>query len=169
MSAEHRSSGERILESVWDYPLPPVAERCALRAQVILNGFLIADAVDTVRVLQTGLPPAYYFSPHTVQVVYLHPNGHHTHCTYKGRASYYDIVVGDRTVTNGAWTYHDPFAGYESIADHIAFYPSRMDACLLEGEPARRDPSDDSGGWVTSGILGLSRGYPRVWDRSEDT
>lgn len=160
---------ERALESVWDYPLPPRIENSGAHAQVILNGFVIADSLDLLRVLQTGLPPSYYFPPDDVLSVYLRPNGNHTTCAYRGRASYYDIVVGDREVADGAWTYRDPNAGYERLADRVAFYPTRVDACLLDGEPVRADVGEDTGGWVTSAILGLSRGYPRTWDRTEDT
>jgi uncharacterized protein (DUF427 family) len=164
-----RTRSGQALESVWDYPLPPVVEPSAVRAQVILNGFVIADSVSTLRVLQTGLPPSYYFPPEDVQLVYLRPNGEHSECVYRGRASYYDAAVGDRRVRSGAWTYHDPFDGFELLADRVAFYPGRMDACLVEGEPVRTDVDDETGGWVTANILGLSRGYPRVWDKTEDT
>ncbi len=157
------------LESVWDYPLPPAIETSPLRAQVIFNGFLIADSTSTVRVLQTGLPPAYYFSPEDVELVYLRATGNHSHCGYKGRAAYYDVQVGDRCAPDGAWTYREPAPGYEVLTDRIAFYPNKMDACLLGGEPVRIEAGDESGGWVTSNILGLSRGYPRYWDSLEDT
>jgi uncharacterized protein (DUF427 family) len=163
------SRGQETLESVWDYPLPPVVEGSSAQAQVIVNGFVIADSITTLRVLQTGLPPSYYFSPEDVQTLYLRPNGEHTHCVYRGRASYYDVVVGDRTSPSAAWTYHDPYAGFEQLAERIAFYPGRVDACLLDGEPVRTDVDEDTGGWITAKILGLSRGYPRFWDRAEDT
>lgn len=169
MATVGSARGEHALESVWDYPLPPVARPSDEHAQVVLNGFLIAESTGTVRVLQTGLPPSYYFPPEDVLTVYLRPNGEHTRCSYRGRASYYDVVVGDREAHSAAWTYHDPLPGFEAIADRIAFYPGRMDACLLDGEPVRTDVSEDEGGWATARILGLSRGYPRVWDRTEDT
>lgn len=159
----------RALESVWDYPLPPVVERCEAHAQVILNGFVIADSYSTIRVLQTGLAPSYYFPPDDVEPSYLRPNGRHARCAYRGRASYYDVVVGDREVIDGAWTYHDPNPGFADLADRVAFHAARMDMCLLDGEPVRGDPEDPTGGWISAGVLGLSRGYPPFWDRSEDT
>jgi uncharacterized protein (DUF427 family) len=157
------------LESVWDFPLPPAVEPSDVHAQVVLNGFVIADSMSTVRVLQTGLAPSYYFPPEDVQAVYLHPNGEHTRCGYRGRALYYDVIVGDRRIESGAWTYHEPNEGFEMLADRIAFYPGLMDVCLIDGEPVRADAEDPSGGWISTKILGLSRGYPRYWDRSEDT
>ncbi|HEY3317008.1 MAG TPA: DUF427 domain-containing protein [Coriobacteriia bacterium] len=161
--------GGKTLESVWDYPLPPEVEASPAHAQVVLNGFVIADSSATLRVVQTGLAPAYYFPPEDVRSAYLRPNGVHTHCSYRGRASYFDVVVGDREVKSGAWTYRDPNPGFEQLADRIAYYPGRMDVCLLDGQPVRAEAEDVTGGWISANILGLSRGYPRVWDRSEDT
>lgn len=153
------------LESVWDYPLPPLVEDSPARAQIILNGFVIADSTRTRRVLQTGIPPIHYFPPEDVAPVYLHAAESHPTCERKGEACHFDVVVGDRIVRDGAWSYPDPEPVYGSIAGYIAFYPGKMDACLLDGEPCRIDPDDETGGWVTANIQGLSRGYPRTWDR----
>jgi uncharacterized protein (DUF427 family) len=155
------------LESVWDYPLPPAVEDSPAHAQVIVNGFLIADSARTKRVLQTGLPPVHYFPPDDVRMVYLRDAGSQAPGA-KGAATHYDVVVGDRTVPEGAWSFHEPADVFALLKDYIAFYPSRMDACLLDGEPVRVDREDESGGWVTTNILGLSRGYPREWDRGAE-
>jgi uncharacterized protein (DUF427 family) len=155
------------LESVWDYPVPPAVEPSSAHAQVILNGFVIADSRHTRRVLQTGVPPVYYFPPEDVRMVYLRPNAERSTCEHKGEACYFDVVVGDRVVSDGAWSYPQPEDVYRELEGYVAFFPGRMDACLLDGEPSRIDPDDETGGWVTANILGLSRGYPRTWDRGD--
>jgi uncharacterized protein (DUF427 family) len=155
------------LESVWDYPVPPVVEPSEAHAQVILNGFVVADSRRTRRVLQTGIPPVHYFPPEDVQTVYLRPAEVDETCTGKGQACRFDVIVGDRVAEAAAWSFPDPEDVFSNIAGFIAFYPGRMDACLLNGEPCRIDPDDESGGWVTPNIQGLSRGYPRTWDRGE--
>jgi uncharacterized protein (DUF427 family) len=53
---------------------------------------------------------------------------HSTHCPYKGDAAYYSVVVDGRTSENAAWTYEAPYAAVLQIKDHLAFYPSRVDA-----------------------------------------
>lgn len=164
MARIRRRGGEK-LENVWDYPLPPAVEKSAARCQVILNGFLIADSDRTVRVLTMGLPPSYYFPPGDVQLVYLRATSRAADLGELGRASFYDVVVADRRVADAAWTLRDPGAGYETLRDRLAFYPSRMDACFVNGEAVRHDTQEDSGGWITPGILGLSRGYPPHWRR----
>ena len=164
----HGRTAERRQESVWDFPLPPRPERTDLRAQVIQYGFVIADSVETLRVLQRGIAPTYYFPPEDVERVYLVPSGHTTECPFKGMADYFDVVVGDSAVPDAAWTYADPLPPFAAIAGCLSFYPALLDACLLDGEPARRERDDTTGGWITPGVLGLSKGYPRTWDRIED-
>lgn len=166
MAGEGRD--ERLLESVWDYPSPPAVEASASHAQVIFNGFVVADSRATVRVLLIGTAPTYYFPPSDVRMIYLRPNGVHAHCAHRGRAAFFDVIVGDRTAHSGAWIYRNPLRGFEALTGRIAFNAGRMDACLLNGEPVRSALSEDAGGWVTASILGLSRGYPRHWDRPED-
>ena len=50
-------------------------------------------------------------------------------CEWKGRASYWDVRVGERVAENAAWGYPEPTAAYRALADYLAFYPGRVDAC----------------------------------------
>jgi hypothetical protein len=40
----------------------------------------------------------------------------------------------------------------------VAFYPGRVDACFLDGEPVRLQPGSYYGGWVTDDIVGPFKG-----------
>jgi hypothetical protein len=73
-------------------------------------------------------------------------------------AGYYTLRVGDQHVPDAAWFYEAPSPGYESIADHVAFYPSKMDGCFVDGEQVQAQPGDFYGGWITSDIVGPFKG-----------
>jgi uncharacterized protein (DUF427 family) len=145
-------------ESVWDYPRPPRVEETNKHIQVVLNGVVIADTHRAKRVLETSHPPVYYIPPEDVKMEYFTATAHATFCEWKGTASYYTIKVGNKTVVNGAWYYRQPTKGYESIVNHLAFYPSRMDACYVNGERVQSQEGDFYGGWITDEIIGPFKG-----------
>jgi uncharacterized protein (DUF427 family) len=145
-------------ECVWDYPRPPRVEETNKHIQVVLNGVVIADTHRAKRVLETSHPPVYYIPPEDVKTEYFTPTSHATFCEWKGTASYYTIKVGNKTVVNGAWYYRQPTKGYESIANSLAFYPSRMDVCYVNGEWVHSQEGDFYGGWITDEIIGPFKG-----------
>lgn len=152
-------------ESVWDYPRPPRVEPTDKRIQVVFNGVTIADTRRAQRVLETSHPPVYYIPPEDIQMAYLVPAAGSSWCEWKGRASYYDVVVGDREAERAAWTYHEPLKGFESIKEHVAFYAGPMDACYVAGERVRPQPGGFYGGWITGDVVGPFKGGPgtRGW------
>jgi hypothetical protein len=42
----------------------------------------------------------------------------------------------------------------------VAFYPSLMDACYVDGEQVQAQAGDFYGGWITSEIVGPFKGAP---------
>jgi uncharacterized protein (DUF427 family) len=145
-------------ESVWDYPRPPRLEASKKHIQVVFNGVVIADTHRALRILETSHPPVYYIPPEDVQLQYLTPTLRTTFCEWKGAASYYTIVVGDKTIPNAAWYYRHPTSPYQPLANYIAFYPAKMDACYVDNEPVQPQPGDFYGGWITSDIVGPFKG-----------
>lgn len=150
-------------ESVWDYPRPPRLERSPKHLQIVFNDVLIADSNRAWRVLETSHPPVYYIPPQDIKMTYLQEVGGGSSCEWKGRASYYDIVVGDRVAQQAAWTYKQPRTPFSSIKDHLAFYAWAVDDCLVDGEKARPQPGDFYGGWITDDIIGPFKGEPGSW------
>lgn len=148
------------MENVWDYPRPPALEPCARRVRVQLGGETIADSTTALRVLETSHPPTIYIPPADIRMEHLCPAGPTSFCEWKGRASYYDVVVGDRVEAAAAWYYRAPSARYAALQDFVAFYPGRMDACLLDDEAVEAQPGDFYGGWLTSDIEGRVKGGP---------
>ena len=49
---------------------------------------------------------------------------HHTHCPFKGKASYYSVKNG---AENAVWTYEQPYDEMLAIKELLAFYPDKFD------------------------------------------
>ncbi len=78
-------------------------------------------------------------------------------CEWKGKASYFDVVGEHRVAYAAAWHYPDPHPDYRMLADHLAFYPGRVDACYIDDELVQPQPGGFYGGWLTADITGPSK------------
>lgn len=150
-------------ESVWDYPRPPRLEASTRHIQVVFNGVVIAETTQAQRVLETSHPPVYYIPPTDVRPDILLPSDYQTWCEWKGMARYWNLQVGDRRVENGAWYYPNPTPTFQPIADYLAFYPGKMDACFIDGKPVQAQAGGLYGGWITEEIVGPFKGEPGTW------
>ncbi len=147
-------------ESVWDYPRPPRVEKTSKHVQVIYNDVMIADTHEALRVLETSHPPVYYIPQKDIQMEFLISVPGSSYCEWKGRASYYTVTVDQRKADKAAWYYLHPAVGYEAIKNHVAFYPEKMDACLVDGERVQPQPGGFYGGWITEDVVGPFKGGP---------
>ncbi len=147
-------------ESVWDYPRPPIIDRDPRRVTVTLDGVTIADTLRSLRVLETSHPPVYYLPGADVAMEHLFPTDRSTWCEYKGRAAYWTVAVGEREAVDAAWSYPHPTSGYEALAGHFAFYPSKMTACTVGEHEVIAQAGDFYGGWITPDITGPFKGGP---------
>lgn len=59
-----------------------------------------------------------------------------------------------------AWTYPQPSPGFAPLADRVAVYAGRMDACTVDGETVTPQPGGFYGGWVTRAVVGPFKGGP---------
>ncbi len=147
-------------ESVWDYPRRPRVEPERRRARVVFNGEPIADSTRAVRVLETSSPPTIYVPRGDVRMEFLEPVDGTTFCEWKGRAHYFNLRVNGRLSPEAAWTYPSVNPSYAALADHIAFYASRVDEAYLGDERVTPQPGAFYGGWITSEIVGPFKGEP---------
>lgn len=46
----------------------------------------------------------------------------HTRCYWKGKASYYDVVVGEQRLSAGAFYYPKPWPLAKMVTDRVAFW-----------------------------------------------
>ncbi len=147
------------MESVWDYPRPPRLERSPARITVRHAGVTVVDSDRCHRVLETSHPPVYYV-PRADVAATLTPSRRHSLCEYKGAASYWHLEVGGRVVHDAAWSYERPSPGYEALTGLLAFYPSKVGVCMVDGEVVTPQPGDFYGGWITSRVVGPFKGEP---------
>ena len=63
-----------------------------------------------------------YFPPDAVHRQYLRDSATHTVCSWKGTASYYDVVVNGSTNKDAAWYYPQPKEAAKEIANYVAFW-----------------------------------------------
>jgi uncharacterized protein (DUF427 family) len=81
------------------------------------DGRVIAQSDDTVVVEGN-----HYFPLGDVLEGVLQPSDTHTTCGWKGAASYYDVVVGERRNPDAAWFYPSPKEAAKEITDRVAFW-----------------------------------------------
>ncbi len=127
------------------------------------NGYVLAKSGSTLRVLETSHPPVFYIPPKDILMELLNKTARTSSCEFKGLAVYFDLVLPDIKIENVAWAYEQPRRGYEIIKDHLAFYPSKLDACYVYGERVKAQEGDFYGGWITANIKGPFKGGPGTW------
>jgi uncharacterized protein (DUF427 family) len=151
--------------SVWDFPRPPALERTAEHVVVRFGGRTVAETRAPFLVCETSHPPVYYVPRADVDVAVLEPIADRTLCEFKGVASYADLVVEGRRSPAACWWYDAPVPSFAALAGAVAFYPQRVEACEVDGEPVRSVEGDFYGGWITSKVSGPFKGGPgtRFW------
>lgn len=77
----------------------------------------IAESDDTVVVEGN-----HYFPADSIRREFFKQSDKHTHCPWKGEASYYDVVVNGATNEGTAWFYPEPNQAAANIKDRVAFW-----------------------------------------------
>lgn len=81
------------------------------------EGQVLAESDSTVMVEGN-----HYFPPEAVNHRFLAPSESQTVCPWKGRASYYHILVDGKINYDAAWYYPKPFQAARVIKDYVAFW-----------------------------------------------
>jgi uncharacterized protein (DUF427 family) len=89
--------------------------------KAIWHGKAIAESDDTVVVEGN-----HYFPADSINREYVRESDRHTHCPWKGEASYYDIAVEGAVNEGAAWYYPMPKEAADSIKDRVAFWKGVM-------------------------------------------
>ena len=85
--------------------------------RAIWNGAVIAESDDVVAV--DGYT---YFPMAAVRAGVLEPSQHASACPWKGRASYYSLVVDRERNADAAWEYREPKPAADGVRGRIAFW-----------------------------------------------
>ena len=86
-------------------------------ARATWNGALLAESSDT-KVVEGN----YYFPPESINREYFADSAATSVCSWKGTASYYDVVVDGKTNPQAAWYYVSPNPEASEIAGYVAFF-----------------------------------------------
>ena len=85
--------------------------------KAIWNGATLAESDQTVVVEGNQ-----YFPIGSIKGDYFRKSETHTHCPWKGEASYYDVVVDGQVNKDAAWYYPEPSDAAKEIKDRVAFW-----------------------------------------------
>lgn len=90
-------------------------------AVTVTRGGEIVAATTSAVILQVEGYPVRAYIPREDVVAELVPTDRTTHCPFKGDTVYFDVLVGEERVRNGAWSYEAPYDEMSPIAGHVAF------------------------------------------------
>lgn len=79
-----------------------------MNAQAIWNNTVIAET-DLKNIIK--IDGNFYFPDNSINKQYFTPSETHTTCSWKGLASYFNIVVDGKTNLDAAWYYKEPKDG----------------------------------------------------------
>ncbi len=96
-----------------------------VRVRVKLDGEVIADTRDAIKLEEGNYPAVYYIPRKDVKMDRLVRSKHQTVCPFKGTASYYSLKNG---AENAVWTYETPYDEMSAIKERLAFYPDKVDS-----------------------------------------
>ncbi len=98
--------------------------------EVRLGGRLLADTDRAMKLDETGLPPRYYVPPDDVRMDLLRPTTFHTHCPFKGEASYWSLDIDGETYDGVVWSYESPTDQATEVKGMLSFYPDRTEVTV---------------------------------------
>ena len=85
--------------------------------RALWNGVCLADSQATELVEGN-----HYFPPAAVRRQYLRESDTHTVCSWKGTASYYDVVVNGAVNRDAAWYYPQALPAARHVEGFVAFW-----------------------------------------------
>jgi len=97
------------------------------RVTVELNGQILADSSNVIRVEEDGSPARYYFPRGDVSMEKLQRTATTSQCPFKGTAHYFTVSVdgGSAKLDDAVWTYEEPFDEHQALKDRLAFYDDK--------------------------------------------
>lgn len=86
-------------------------------AKATWNNVVLAESDATIEVEGNQ-----YFPPGSVNMQYFNKSETHTHCPWKGEASYYSLTVNGEENPDAAWYYPEAKHAAKDIENYVAFW-----------------------------------------------
>jgi uncharacterized protein (DUF427 family) len=142
MSEEHLEDLTISSKPVIDTAAHVRTEPWRRRVRGVLGHETVVDSMGTLLQFEIKHLPVWYFPRDDVRTDLLEPSRKRTQCPYKGTASYWNLVVGERVVPDAVWSYEEAVEGREDIAHRFAFYWNKLDAWFEEDDEVFVHPRD---------------------------
>lgn len=101
-------------------------ERVADLVRIKVDGVQIAESAAALILHETNHTPVYYIPLEDVDDAFLRNSPRITRCPFKGKATYWNIAIGEHEVDNALWAYETPYDEMLELAGLVGFYSSKV-------------------------------------------
>jgi len=108
--------------------------RSSRPVRVLLGDTVLAETTRPLLLSETGLPNRFYIPARDVRQDLLEPTDTHTHCAYKGTASYWSVRAGDGKLTDAVWSYSQAEGDSAAVRGYLSFLHD--DLTVEVGQPS---------------------------------
>jgi uncharacterized protein (DUF427 family) len=95
--------------------------RSSRPVRVLLGDTVLAETSHPLLLSETGLPNRFYLPAADVRQDLLEPSDTHTVCAYKGTASYWTVLAGDRKLADAVWYYPQAHGDASPVSGYLSF------------------------------------------------